>query len=109
MARTRYASPSKIIEIHQKLEEILTKVDGGVQYPSGYTDIRMGNMLGVSAHTIGRVRKDMFGDLVPKNPKAKSEQVDEFEFRIQKLERQVGDLLSFVESNFQLEFEAVKS
>ena len=102
MTKRKVATTSQVIKIHSMLKEVLDESsDGSVSYKDHFTDQYIADTVGVSVNSVTRVRREMFGGL-----RAKKTNLEE---RIERLEKKVQDLESFVEQNFQLEYEALKS
>jgi hypothetical protein len=78
MARKRdRASRIEVIAINKRLEEPLTKLEGGLcTYPAGVSDQSIADELKVSRASVSGLRQEVFGKLRPASPAADA-RVDE--------------------------------
>lgn len=65
MKKPKHASTKQLVEIHQKLTEVLTKNEHNEfwHYQSGWTDQRLAEEMNVSRSSVVRVRRENFGEL----------------------------------------------
>jgi len=97
----------QVVEIHGFLSEVINIIDSqNHKYKTGWTDKRVSEKFKTSPYQISRVRRENFGEL---RATPTSTTASQLEARTTELEKKVSDLISFVEQNFQPEYEAVKS
>jgi len=77
--KRKVATTAQIIKCNIRLKEILDIVDGGVRYHTSWTDVRVGEEIGISSIAVARVRKSMYGELVAKTSKTNKSQLDKIE------------------------------
>lgn len=103
MANTvKRADTQKTIQIIDLLREVCSKDDSGrAVYKEGYSDAEVGRKLDVSHFAVGRIRRELFGELhrqggpirladVRDKLKEVEEALDEIDARLQSLERSIG-------------------
>lgn len=87
-SKVNKASLKQVIRVNELLKDNIEKVsDGWAKYNEGWNDQVIADIVGCSIHSVGRVRRDLYGNI-----RTQSEKKDDLEARVEKLENYIRSL-----------------